>query len=172
MNIRIIGLIEAVLIAIIAVIVPGYAALKPYVRIVNVVAAAEASPGEVDGARIAAAAPGEWLSNGRTYSEQRFSPLKQIDASNVKQARRRLGIPHRHRARPRGDADRRRRRHVRHAARGARCWALDAKTGKQLWPYDPEVPGAMGPLRLLRCRQSRRRAVEGRGLSSARSTAA
>ncbi|MCS5517198.1 hypothetical protein NWF32_26725 [Pseudomonas qingdaonensis] len=29
-------------------------------------------------------AGGEWLSHGRTYAEQRFSPLKQIDASNVK----------------------------------------------------------------------------------------
>ena len=29
----------------------------------------------VDGARIANPAPGEWLSNGRSYSEQRFSPL-------------------------------------------------------------------------------------------------
>ena len=29
-------------------------------------------------------AGGEWLSHGRTSAEQRFSPLKQIDASNVK----------------------------------------------------------------------------------------
>ena len=28
-------------------------------------------------------AGGEWLSHGRTYAEQRFSPLKQIDAGNV-----------------------------------------------------------------------------------------
>ena len=44
------------------------------------------TPGaSVDGAKIAKADadPGEWLSNGRTYSEQRFSPLAKINASNV-----------------------------------------------------------------------------------------
>ena len=35
----------------------------------------------VDGERIinADAEPGNWLSNGRTYSEQRYSPLDEID---------------------------------------------------------------------------------------------
>ena len=50
-------------------------------------AAAHAAPGaEVDGAKIAGADsdPGEWLSHGRTYPEQRFSPLSQINTSNVK----------------------------------------------------------------------------------------
>jgi quinohemoprotein ethanol dehydrogenase len=39
----------------------------------------------VDGARIIAAdaEPQNWLSHGRTYSEQRFSPLTQINAQNV-----------------------------------------------------------------------------------------
>src|SRR5690606_74691 len=32
--------------------------------------------------------PGNWLSHGRTYSEQRYSPLQQIDRDNV----RRLGV--------------------------------------------------------------------------------
>ena len=38
----------------------------------------------VDGARIAAAddEPHNWLSHGRSYSEQRFSPLGPIDAAN------------------------------------------------------------------------------------------
>src|SRR5688572_22379293 len=27
--------------------------------------------------------PGQWLSHGRTYGEQRFSPLAQIDTTNV-----------------------------------------------------------------------------------------
>src|SRR3984885_4156781 len=31
----------------------------------------------------AAKEPGEWMTYGGTYSEQRFSALKQIDASNV-----------------------------------------------------------------------------------------
>ena len=39
----------------------------------------------VDAARLIAAdaEPGQWLATGRTYDEQRFSPLDQIDASNV-----------------------------------------------------------------------------------------
>ena len=40
-----------------------------------------------DGSRIRAAdtEPGNWLAHGRTYSEQRFSPLAQIDKSNVRE---------------------------------------------------------------------------------------
>jgi quinohemoprotein ethanol dehydrogenase len=39
----------------------------------------------VDGDRIAVAdaQPGAWLTYGRSYDEQRFSPLTQIDRSNV-----------------------------------------------------------------------------------------
>ncbi|MFZ0882158.1 MAG: PQQ-binding-like beta-propeller repeat protein, partial [Candidatus Acidiferrales bacterium] len=44
----------------------------------------------VDGARIIRAddEPGNWMTHGRTYSEQRFSPLKQINDTNVS----RLGL--------------------------------------------------------------------------------
>jgi len=40
----------------------------------------------VDGARVAAAdaEPQNWLAHGRTYDEQRFSPLTQINDKNVK----------------------------------------------------------------------------------------
>ena len=40
---------------------------------------------EVNGEAIIAAdqRPGVWLSHGRTYSEQRYSPLKQITGDNV-----------------------------------------------------------------------------------------
>ena len=40
----------------------------------------------VDAARIinADSEPGNWLSHGRTYSEQRYSPLDQINTQNVK----------------------------------------------------------------------------------------
>src|SRR5258705_9443050 len=34
--------------------------------------------------RNADARPGEWITHGRSYSEARFSPLKQIDSANVK----------------------------------------------------------------------------------------
>ncbi|MFN7304174.1 MAG: PQQ-dependent dehydrogenase, methanol/ethanol family, partial [Phenylobacterium sp.] len=41
--------------------------------------------GRVDGERLAAASGnGEWLAVGRTYDEQRYSPLDKINISNVK----------------------------------------------------------------------------------------
>jgi len=42
---------------------------------------------QVDATRIVQADqdPGNWLTTGRTYSEQRYSPLTKIDAGNVKQ---------------------------------------------------------------------------------------
>src|SRR5579872_4761344 len=42
---------------------------------------------DVDSARIIHAddEPGNWMTYGRTYNEQRFSPLKQITDGNVKQ---------------------------------------------------------------------------------------
>ncbi len=97
----------------------------------------------VDGARIANPAPGEWLSNGRSYSEQRFSPLNQINAGNVKA----LGVAWEYRT------------YSTRALEGSpivvdgvmyitapwsKVWALDARTGKELWAYDPHVPGAWG----------------------------
>lgn len=43
------------------------------------------STANVDGARIIAAdaEPQNWLSHGRTYDEQRFSPLKQINEDTI-----------------------------------------------------------------------------------------
>ena len=97
----------------------------------------------VDAVRIANPAPGEWLENGRSYSEQRFSPLNQIDTSNVKG----LGVAWEYRT------------YSTRALEGSpivvdgvmyvtaawsKLWALDAKTGKELWAYDPQVPGAWG----------------------------
>src|SRR5579863_5445851 len=95
---------------------------------------------DVDGARIADPAPGEWLSNGRSYAEQRFSPLKAINTDNVKN----LGVAWEYRT------------YSTRALEGSpivvdgvmyitapwsKVWALDAKTGKELWAYDPKVPG-------------------------------
>lgn len=98
------------------------------------------SDGGVDGARIAAAAPEEWLSYGRDYAEQRFSPLTQITTANVKD----LGLAWS------ADMD---------TARGqeatplvidgkiyittawSKAKAYDAVTGKLIWEYDPKVPG-------------------------------
>ena len=43
-----------------------------------------APPAELDTKRFVAAdgEPGNWLTHGRTYSEQRFSPLAAIDTTN------------------------------------------------------------------------------------------
>src|SRR5262245_38761703 len=45
------------------------------------------SPAAVDASRLTAAdsEPGQWMSHGRTYDEQRFSPLQQITTENVKE---------------------------------------------------------------------------------------
>jgi alcohol dehydrogenase (cytochrome c)/quinohemoprotein ethanol dehydrogenase len=93
----------------------------------------------VTDAMIAAPPKEEWLSYGRDYSEQRFSPLDQVNAGNVGQ----LGLA--------WFADL-------ETARGqeatplmhngvlyvSTAWsmvkAFDAATGKLLWSYDPKVP--------------------------------
>ena len=73
-------------------------------------------PADVDAARLSDADrdSGNWMTYGRTYTEQRFSPLKQIDQSNAGQ----LGFAWHfdldtHRG-PGSDADRRRWRDVLH----------------------------------------------------------
>ncbi|MEZ5937964.1 MAG: PQQ-dependent dehydrogenase, methanol/ethanol family [Hyphomonadaceae bacterium] len=87
--------------------------------------------------------PGMWLSHGRTYSEQRFSPLKKIDASNVGQ----LGLAWYAEL----DADRGMEAtpivvggvmYVTSA--WSMVYALDARTGERMWSYDPGVDKARG----------------------------
>ncbi len=81
---------------------------------------------------------GNWLAHGRTFDEQRFSPLKQINEQNVKQ----LGLAWHYKL----DID-----------RGVEAspivvdgvmyttgafsivYAFDAAAGKLLWKYDPQV---------------------------------
>lgn len=98
---------------------------------------------QVDANAIEHQAPGEWLSHGRTYSEQRFSPLQQINTANVKK----LGVAWQFRtytvrgleATPIVDGG------VMYVTGSwSKVWALDAKTGKELWSYDPKVAGAWG----------------------------
>jgi PQQ-dependent dehydrogenase (methanol/ethanol family) len=103
---------------------------------------------DVNAQRIIAAdkEPGNWLSHGRTYSEQRFSPLKKIDTANVGQ----LGLAWWLDIKSR-------------TTRGVEAtpivvdgvmyntgaWsvvqAIDARTGKLLWDFDPQVPGEHAP---------------------------
>ena len=51
----------------------------------NDVAPAAASIGQIDEARInnADSEPGNWLAHGRTYEEQRFSPLTKVNKETV-----------------------------------------------------------------------------------------
>ena len=99
----------------------------------------------VDGVRItnADATPGDWLTTGRTYGEQRFSPLRKINDKNVDK----LGLAWSYKI----DID-----------RGTEAtplvvdgvmyttgpfsivYALNAKTGELLWKYDPKVNKAVG----------------------------
>jgi quinohemoprotein ethanol dehydrogenase len=107
------------------------------------VAIAEEKP--VDGARIANAdaEPGNWLSYGRTYSEQRFSPLARIDDKNAKQ----LGLAWF------ADLDTNRAQEatpliVDGVMYVSTAWSLvkayDARTGRLLWAYDPQVRRELG----------------------------
>ena len=85
--------------------------------------------------------PGNWLSHGRTYSEQRYSPLSQITDQNVDQ----LGLAwHFDLGDTRGieatpivvDG-------VMYVTGGwSKVFALDAVTGEQIWAYDPGVDKA------------------------------
>ncbi len=94
----------------------------------------------VDARRIERAAPGDWLANGRTYGEQRYSPLAQIKPANVG----RLGLAWEAslesydfgiEATPLVSDGR-----LYVSSTWSRVFAFDAQTGKRLWAFDPEVP--------------------------------
>jgi len=108
-------------------------------------AASRATAAAVDAARLVAAdtEPGQWLSTGRTYDEQRFSPLTEIDASNVGE----LGLawygdfamPRAQEATP---------LFVDGVLYVTTAWsnvkAFDARSGAALWTYDAKVPREWG----------------------------
>lgn len=80
----------------------------------------------------------QWLSHGRTYAEQRFSPLKQITDQNADQ----LGLAwHLDLDNHRGlEATPLFSDGVLYASLSwSRAIAIDVKTGKQLWAFDPQV---------------------------------
>jgi quinohemoprotein ethanol dehydrogenase len=117
----------------------------PSIAIFTFAAFAAAQPVKVtdDMLRNAAKSQADWLTYGRDYAETRFSTLQQIDASNVK----RLGLAWSF------DTD---------TTRGLEAtplvvngvmyatlpWsaviAVDARTGKFKWKWDPEVSRALG----------------------------
>ena len=103
------------------------------------------APGAINAEKLLAAASDtdNWISYGRTYDEQRFTPLDKINTTNVGQ----LGLAWY------ADLD---------TARGQEATPLvidgkiyittawskvksyDVATGKLLWEYDPKVPGETG----------------------------
>ena len=107
--------------------------------------AAPRKPGEVDTARIIHADndPGNWVTHGRTYGEQRFSPLTQITDKNVSQ----LGLAWSY------DLDTNRGQEATplvidgvmyFTTAWSKVFAFDAAGGKLLWSYDPKVPPESG----------------------------
>jgi quinohemoprotein ethanol dehydrogenase len=107
-------------------------------------APAAAAP-EVNAARLVAADHDgdNWLSHGRTYDEQRFSPLAEISTSNVST----LGLAWSL------DLDTTRGQEATplvadgvlySTSAWSKVQAIDAATGRLLWQYDPKVPGETG----------------------------
>jgi quinohemoprotein ethanol dehydrogenase len=98
----------------------------------------------VDAARLLAANEpanaGQWMSYGRDYAEQRFSPLKRINTDTVG----RLGLAWF------ADFDTRRGQEstpivvdgvIYVTTAWSKIYAYQAKTGRELWKFDPKVPG-------------------------------
>lgn len=109
------------------------------------------SPGKGGGADVAMgrrivhadAEPQNWLTTGRDYGEQRYSPLTQINAANAGS----LGLVWSH------DLDTRRTQESTPLAVDGQLYttsawsklqAFDAVTGRLRWQFDPKVPGAFG----------------------------
>jgi quinohemoprotein ethanol dehydrogenase len=102
-------------------------------------------PAAVDAARLTAAddEPGNWMSHGRTYDEQRFSPLDQINTGTVRD----LGLAWWM------DLDSNRNQQTTPLIIDGVMYltmqwsvvrAVDAGTGALLWEYDPDVPREWG----------------------------
>jgi len=105
--------------------------------------AAVAAPGAVDDARLrhAPEEPGNWLIYGGGWEEQRYSRLAEINQSNVGRLHLAWSFPF--------DTTR-----VQEStplvvdgvmyvtSAWSKVFALDARTGREIWRFDPKVPGA------------------------------
>lgn len=124
----------------------GEQAATPQTPAIDVSADVAELPEEFIGAqdiRNAASNNAEWLSYGRTYAEDRFSPLQQIDRSSVQQ----LGVAWSF------ELDTNRGQEatplvidgtVYFTSAWSKAFAVDARTGEEKWRYDPRVPGRYG----------------------------
>ena len=100
------------------------------------------SVGLIDDKRIieAESEPGNWIAHGRTYEEQRFSPLRRINKDSVSD----LGL-----AWYKDMGTNRALEATPIVVDGimfftstwSRVYAVEAKTGETIWSFDPEVPG-------------------------------
>ena len=83
--------------------------------------------------------PGSWLSYGRDLSETRYSTLKQIDSGNAK----RLGLAWSYVMGAGGGNQEGTPLMWNNTLYGITTWsvvfALDARTGKELWRWDPQI---------------------------------
>ncbi|MCW5626098.1 MAG: PQQ-binding-like beta-propeller repeat protein, partial [Burkholderiales bacterium] len=104
-------------------------------------------PADVNAERLARAAgePGNWMTVGGTYAEARYSPLSRINHKNV--GRLQLAWY--------GDFDTRRGQQATPlvidgvlytSTAWSKVYAYDAASGKELWKYDPKVPGPTGSI--------------------------
>lgn len=118
---------------------PEAASTAPRSPAVSAEASAALSAVDDGALRRAESRAGDWLTHGRTYSEQRFSPLEQIDDENVRGLRSawtfETGLARGHEATPlvAGGV-------MYLTASWSVVLALDARTGDELWRYDPKVP--------------------------------
>lgn len=107
--------------------------------------AQEAGAAAVDAARLSAADSdgANWMNVGRTYSEQRYSPLKQVNERSVKNLKLAWYV------------DLNEKRGIEATAlvvdgvmyttsAWSVVYAIDAKSGEVLWVHDPEVPKEWG----------------------------
>ena len=115
-------------------------------------AADNTHPAQVDAKRLTNAnlEPGNWMSHGRTYDEQRYSPLTAVNDKNVSQLgmawTTRLDIDSGTEATPLVVDG------VMYTTGAfSIVYAMNAATGELLWKYDPKVPpenlsqGCCGP---------------------------
>ena len=137
------------LLGVLVVAIVVYTAMSPQIddgsssaEVAQASAVVEPTTAFIDDERIknAESEPGNWLSFGRTYEEQRFSPLTQVNKETVGQ----LGLA--------WYKDMNTNRALEAtpivvddtmflSSTWSRVYAVDARTGETKWSYDPEVPG-------------------------------